>query len=230
MSSSFLARDDLVSSRFLTPSTISLTSSLLSLAGTMCKDGAITWDTTSEASPEDSSSASASIAEFVSTKAQAVSSSLASVEAVATDAAVHVKLNAVKTPSFTTPGPSSTSSPSSSEDDEDDWECDTDVAEEVTPSSSSSSTYTTSAAPRKTQVQLNAQKPKTTTQAPTTTTAPVVQVSASVSVGGGTSDWLTGGKATVSFSDLFSSLFPLADFDVYLYAVLLSRRGLWSLR
>jgi len=185
VSSSFLARDDLVSSRFLTPSTISLTSSLLSLAGTMCKDGAITWDTTSEASPEDSSSASASIAEFVSTKAQAVSSSLASVEAVATDAAVHVKLNAVKTPSFTTPGPSSTSSPSSSEDDEDDWECDTDVAEEETPSSSS--TYTTSAAPQKTQVQLNAQKPKTTTQAPTTTTAPVVQVSASVSVGGGTS-------------------------------------------
>lgn len=163
-------------------------------AGTMCEDGAITWDTTSEASPEDSSSASASIAEFVSTKAQAVSSSIAVVEAAATDAAVHVKLNAVKTatPSFTTPGPSSTSSPSSSssDDDEEDWECDTDVSEEQdTPSSaSSSSTYTTSAAPQKTtQVQLNAQKP-TTTQAPTTTSAaPVVQVSASVSVGGGSS-------------------------------------------
>ncbi|GAA5972319.1 hypothetical protein JCM3765_007912 [Sporobolomyces pararoseus] len=184
-------------------------------AGTMCKDGAITWDTTGEASPEDSSSASSSIAEFVSSKIESVESSSSSVAAVASsssvsaaEALVTVKQNAVQTgtkafssPSFTTPGPSATpssssGSSSSSDDGEDegDWECEAEDGEES--SSTSSAPVQTSAAP-----QL-AVKPKTTTtiQAPSSSSAAPV-VSASVSVGTGSGDWITGGKATFFYQE-----------------------------
>ncbi|GAA5914522.1 RlpA-like double-psi beta-barrel domain-containing protein [Sporobolomyces salmoneus] len=185
-------------------------------AGTMCKDGAITWDTTDEASPQDSSKASSSMAAITSkieqieaspstSKAAAVSSSSVS----AAEVIVPVKQNAVQTntPSLTTPAVSSTQSASSSSsgDDEEDWECEADDEEDSSSSSSwsaPSSTYTPSQSNPTTSVapQL-AVKPKsssttTTTQAPSSTSAPEPIVSASVSVDTGSGDWITGGKAT----------------------------------
>lgn len=194
-------------------------------AGTMCKDGAITWDTSYEATPEDSSSASSSIAAFVSSKSSSAS---------AADVLPTVKLNAVvSATSLTTPGAAtatttssstpSTSTSASSSGDDDDWVCDDVTNGDDSSSASSSSTAriytTTSSAPAQTtpasakaNVNLNAEVKSqttskavvtTTTQAPvatttTTSSAPAVQVSASVSVGTGSSggDWLTGGKAT----------------------------------
>lgn len=175
-------------------------------AGTMCKDGAITWDTTGEASAEDSSSASSSIAEPEPSSSSSPAASVSS--ASAADVIVPVKQNAVKTlstsfssPSLTTPAAAAATSSTSaaSGDDEEDWECEAEDVE-TDDSSSAASTYTTSSAPTTTSVapQL-AVKPKTTTttQAPSTTSAAPV-VSASVSVGTGSGDWITGGKATVS--------------------------------
>ncbi|GAA6009814.1 hypothetical protein JCM11491_000824 [Sporobolomyces phaffii] len=165
-------------------------------AGTMCKDGAITWDTTGEVPTDESPAASSSVAEFVSSKVEAASSVLSSSSSVsAAEATVRVKQNAVQT-SFTTPGPSATqaaaspaASSSSSADDED-WECEADDSEE----SDSSSTTAASSAEATTAAPQLAVKPKTT-QAPSTTSAAPI-VSASVSVGTGSGDWITGGKAT----------------------------------
>ncbi|GAA6064376.1 hypothetical protein JCM10212_000485 [Sporobolomyces blumeae] len=176
-------------------------------AGTMCKDGAITWDTSYEATPEDSSSASSSIVAYVSSKAeQAGISSVSAAVVVPT-----VKLNAVQSSAsstFTTPAAQSTSTSSSSEDDgsdsEDDWECDADESTSTT--SAASRTYTTtppassSTSAAAAQVNLNVEaKSSTTTPAASTTTsqAPLVEASASVSTGSSSGgDWIEGGKAT----------------------------------
>ncbi|GAA5879297.1 hypothetical protein JCM16303_003155 [Sporobolomyces ruberrimus] len=178
-------------------------------AGTMCKDGAITWDTTGEASPEDSSSASSSIAEFVSSKIESVEASSSS-SASAAEATIGVKLHAVQTgsSSLTTPGPaptqasssSSSDSGSTSSEDDEEWECE---ADDESDSSAPSSTYTTSSAPQTTSAAPQfAVKPKTTTttQAPAATSAAPI-VSASVSVGTGGGDWITGGKATFFYQE-----------------------------
>ncbi|GAA5936986.1 RlpA-like double-psi beta-barrel domain-containing protein [Sporobolomyces koalae] len=173
-------------------------------AGTMCVDGAITWDTSAEVNPDDSQSASSSIAEFVSTKVEVAASSL-SVSSVA-EPTILIKQNAVqKSSSLTTPGPAPTfsSSPSSGSassgdddaSDDDDWECEADAAEYSSTTTTSAAAQTTTVAP-----QL-AVKPATTTQAPTTTSAAAPLVSASVSVGTGSGDWITGGKATFFYQE-----------------------------
>ncbi|GAA5898673.1 hypothetical protein JCM8208_004729 [Rhodotorula glutinis] len=161
-------------------------------AGTMCKDGAITWDTSSEASSEDSSAATVSYAVEVpsSTTAPAAvevpepsSSSAAAAEETLSAAKPLANNVAVKTSSAADAAATVVdsvqlnvgSSSESGDDSDDDWECDSD---DVSSSSSSSSTAWTPAAAATTttvdNVQLNA-KPTTTT---TTTQAPA-QTSAS---------------------------------------------------
>ncbi|GAA5943983.1 hypothetical protein JCM3775_004731 [Rhodotorula graminis] len=160
-------------------------------AGTMCKDGAITWDTSSEASSEDSSAATVSYAEIPSSSTAAAaavetpepSSSSESAEDETLSAAQPLANNvAVKTSSAAEPAATAVDSVqlnvgSSSSDDDDDWECDSDDV-----SSSSSTAWTPAASSTTTvdDVQLNAKPTTTTTQAPAQTSA------ASSSSGGGT--------------------------------------------
>ncbi|GAA5852669.1 hypothetical protein JCM9279_004947 [Rhodotorula babjevae] len=163
-------------------------------AGTACIDGAITWDTTSEASSEDSSAATVSYAvEVPSSSAAAVVVEPSSADAApAADAeetlsAAQPLANNVAVQTSSAAAPAATASAvdsvqlnvgSSSSDDDDEWECDSDDVSSSstawTPAASSSSTAADN-------VQLNA-KPTTTT---TTTQAPA-QTSAAASSGGGT--------------------------------------------
>ncbi|GAA5850861.1 hypothetical protein JCM8547_009111 [Rhodosporidiobolus lusitaniae] len=150
-------------------------------AGTACIDGAITWDTTDEASSEDSSSASASVEKPVSSSAapvaQAVaspsSSSAAASSSSATDMeAVNAKLNAVYTSSSasSSTAPVATSaaatSSASSNDEDDDWVCD-DNDEETSTAQAAKST----SAPSSSSTQTSA-APSTTTRSSTTTVVP----------------------------------------------------------
>lgn len=149
-------------------------------AGTMCKDNAITWDTTAEASSEDSSAATASYAEIpASSAAPAVvetpepsttsTEEAAAVETLSADKPLANNV-AVKTSSAADAAATVVDSvqlnvdtgSSSSSDDDDEWECD---AEDD--ASSASSTSWTAATATADAVQLNQQSKaaSTTTQA-----------------------------------------------------------------
>ncbi|BGP37208.1 hypothetical protein JCM10449v2_001113 [Rhodotorula kratochvilovae] len=140
-------------------------------AGTMCKDGAITWDTSSEASSDDSAAATTSYAEIPSPSAAAVE-----VEPTTTSAAPAVEETltadkklannaAVQSSSSSSSAPAAevtavqlnaagSSSSSSDSNDRDDWVCDSDDgssaeedwvcdSEDETPSASASAAAAT---------------------------------------------------------------------------------------
>ncbi|GAA5974095.1 hypothetical protein JCM11641_003430 [Rhodosporidiobolus odoratus] len=117
-------------------------------AGTVCKDGAITWDTSDEASTEDSSAASAStsVEELVSSSSPIPSSKISAPVVESVTATQKLANNFAKTSTSSAVPASKTSSvasspsnpatqSSSSDEDDDDWECD---AEDEAESSSSS--------------------------------------------------------------------------------------------
>ncbi|GAA5886162.1 hypothetical protein JCM5296_003503 [Sporobolomyces johnsonii] len=132
-------------------------------AGTICQDGAITWDPAYQASGSDagsaSASASSSIAEFISSKASSASSSAAAATTSSVEATQKIAANYAKSfssaastttpaaqtttyaaPTTTSAAAASTTSSTASGDDDDDWECDSDDDESAT---SGSSTYST---------------------------------------------------------------------------------------
>ncbi|GAA5918242.1 hypothetical protein JCM1841_005326 [Sporobolomyces salmonicolor] len=135
-------------------------------AGTICQDGAITWDPVYQAPVSDvgsaSASASSSIAEFISSKASSVSSSAAAATTSSIEATQKIAANYAKSlssaASTTTPAaqtttyaaPTTTSASTASatssatNDDDDDWECDSDDNESAT---SGSAAYSTAASP-----------------------------------------------------------------------------------
>ncbi|BGP13268.1 hypothetical protein JCM10213_004962 [Rhodosporidiobolus nylandii] len=167
-------------------------------AGTICKGGAITWDTSSEASPEDSSAASASVEEPDSSSSQAASSSpaaskqaLASTKAEETLTAPQKLANNVVAASSSssrtssaTPSASATAAPAqlnagASTDEDDDWVCDEeDASSSAAAPSSASSSWTsssqTSARPSSSQVSATTSTPPVqlavSPSKPTTTT------------------------------------------------------------
>ncbi|GAA6030094.1 hypothetical protein JCM8097_009252 [Rhodosporidiobolus ruineniae] len=167
-------------------------------AGTACIDGAITWDTSAEASSDDSSAASASVEEPVSSSSQAapVASTSSVVGQDAVEATQKLAQNYAKASSTTTSfAPASTSAAavqlnaaassaapssasSSAEDDEDEWDCETDEVEapsstswtsQTTPAARSSSTAkSSSSTPAPSAVQLVASAKPVTTTTTTT--------------------------------------------------------------
>lgn len=184
-----------------------------STAGTMCKDGAITWDTADEASTDDSSSASSEVESFASTSVviaeAAASPSSSSSSIVLHNAAVNTDTSSSYVAPTTTSAPAAETSSSSSDwDDEGDCEeesSDSDDGWTSTTSKAPVANYATTSSTKAyvaptTSSEYKAPSSSSTTQyvAPTTTTTTQAAATTSSpdSGSGASSEVFTGGRGT----------------------------------